>query len=82
MVKHGQRLTRAEPIGFKISPVDFALMAKAMGAEGYVIHQRGDFDKIDFKAMLTRKGPTLLDVHIDPEEVPPMGMRVKTLTMR
>lgn len=29
--------------------------------------------------ILNRKGPTLLDVRIDPEEVPPMGLRLQTL---
>jgi acetolactate synthase-1/2/3 large subunit len=26
-----------------------------------------------------RKGPTLLDVYIDPEEVPPMNLRMRML---
>ena len=31
MVKHGQRLAGAEPIGFELPQVDFAAMAAAMG---------------------------------------------------
>jgi acetolactate synthase-1/2/3 large subunit len=29
--------------------------------------------------LLARKGPTLIDVRIDREEVPPMMLRLKTL---
>ena len=34
---------------------------------------------LDFNALLSRNGPTLLDVRIDGEEVPPMNLRMKTL---
>jgi acetolactate synthase-1/2/3 large subunit len=79
MVKHGQRLTGSEPIGYQIPPVDFAMMAKAVGADGYTIRTLEDLTQIDYEAICTHPGPTLLDVHIDPEEVPPMGIRVRAL---
>ena len=79
MVKHGQQLTGAEAVGFKLPPVDFAMMAQAMGAESYAIRTPKDFRKINYQEICCRKGPTLLDVHIDPKEIPPMGMRVRTL---
>jgi acetolactate synthase-1/2/3 large subunit len=82
MVKHGQRLGGAEPIGFELPDVDYCAVAKAMGAEGHVICAPDDLLKLDAKAMWTRKGPTLLDVRIDPEEIPPLKTRMRILDIR
>ena len=79
MVKHGQRLAGAEQIGFELPAVDFCAMAKAMGADAYTIRSPQDLLALDIKTICTRTGPTLLNVHIDPEEVPPMGVRMKAL---
>ena len=79
MVKHGQRLTEAEPVGYEIPPVDFCQMAKAMGANAYTIKHPSDFDSVNFEVICSSTRPTLIDVHVDPEEVPPMGMRAKSL---
>lgn len=79
MVKHGQRLAGAERIGFELPATDFAAMARAMGADGYTIHSPEDMDKLDIKALCAKKGPSLLDVYIDGEEVPPMNLRMQVL---
>lgn len=79
MVKHGQRLAGAERIGFELPPTDFAAMARAMGAEAHVIHSPEDMAGLDIDAICARRGPTLLDVHIDGEEVPPMKLRMQVL---
>jgi acetolactate synthase-1/2/3 large subunit len=79
MVMHGQRLAGAEPIAYELTHVDFRKMAESMGVPGHVIESPTDFDQIDVPAMLARKGPTLLDVRIDRNEVPPMILRLKTL---
>lgn len=79
MVKHGQRLAKAESVAVDIPPVDFAAMATAMGAQGFTIKTIDDLQHVDFNAMLQRPGPTLLDVHIDREAIPPIQMRIKTL---
>ncbi|MEW6037911.1 MAG: thiamine pyrophosphate-binding protein [Pseudomonadota bacterium] len=79
MVKHGQRLAGAQQIGCELPATDFAALARALGAEGYTVRGPKDFDVLDIDAMCVRKGPTLLDVLIDPEQVPPMKMRVKVL---
>lgn len=79
MVKHGQRLAGAEPIGFQLPKVDFAAMAESMGIPGIIVRTAEELDAIDFPALLSRGGPTLLDVRIDGEEVPPMNLRMKTL---
>lgn len=79
MVKHGQRLTGAERVGFELPRVDFAGMAAAMGAQGIAIKTPADLTGLDVAAICARPGPTLLDVYIDGEEVPPMQMRAKVL---
>ncbi|HYD62954.1 MAG TPA: thiamine pyrophosphate-binding protein [Noviherbaspirillum sp.] len=79
MVKHGQRLAKAEQIGCELPPTDFAMLGRALGADAYTIHSPEDIAKLDIEAMCARKGPTVLDVHIDPEEVPPMNVRMRVL---
>lgn len=79
MVKHGQRLGGAEPIAFELPPVDFALLATALGAEAEKVTSVEELLQLDLDAICMRQGPTLIEVLIDPEEVPPMGARMKTL---
>ena len=79
MVKHGQRLAGAEPVAFKLPQVDFRLQAESLGIPGFVVQSSDDIEALDLTAILQRRGPTLLDVRIDPEEVPPMKLRTKTL---
>ncbi|MDD2914770.1 MAG: thiamine pyrophosphate-binding protein [Gallionella sp.] len=79
MVKHGQRLAQAEPVGYELPQVDYCKLAEAMGIPGHVICSPQELDNLDFDAILRRKGPTLLDVRIDGEEIPPMVLRMKTL---
>ena len=79
MVKHGQRLAGAEQIGYQLPTTDFAAMARAMGADGYVIRSPEDMAELDIEAICRKKGPTLLDVFIDGEEVPPINLRMQIL---
>jgi acetolactate synthase-1/2/3 large subunit len=79
MVKHGQRLAGAEQIGFELPTTDFAAMARAMGADGYTVRSPEDMAKLDIDAICRKKGPTLIDVFIDSEEVPPMNLRMQIL---
>jgi acetolactate synthase-1/2/3 large subunit len=79
MVKHGQRLAGAEAIAYELPQIDYCKLAEAMGISGHVIRTPQELDELDFDAILTKKGPTLLDVRIDGEEVPPMVLRMKTL---
>ena len=79
MVKHGQRLAGAEQVAFELPCVDFRLMAQSMGIAAHVIESPQDFEALDMDAIVRRKGPTLLDVRIDRDEVPPMDLRMQTL---
>jgi len=74
MIKHALRLTGTEPHDFAIPAVDFCRMAKAAGADAYTIRHSDDFEQLDYHALCSRKGPTLLEVYIDPEAAPPLGM--------
>ncbi len=79
MVKHGQLLTGAEPVGFEIPAVDFASFGRSMGIKSFQIHKPSDLKelkKIDFENL---KEPILLDVHIDIKAVPPIGKRTATI---
>ncbi len=79
MVKHGQRLGGAEPIAFELPEVNFAEFAKSLGADSYVIRSPGDLHRLQIDAICNQRGPTVLDVHVDPNAVPPMGARVRVL---
>lgn len=80
MVKHGQRLGGGEAIAFELPPVDFCQIARAMGARAYRIRSAADFARLDVAEICAAPGPTLLEIHIDPEETPPMGARMKALS--
>ncbi len=79
MVKHGQRLAKAEQIGCDMPPTDFAALARSMGATGHNVKSPEDLLKLDFNAMCAHHGPTLIDVLIDPDEIPPMNARMRVL---
>lgn len=79
MVKHGQRLANAERIGTELPRIDYRKLAESMGIQGYVIESPQDIEALNFPALFRHKGPTLLDVRVDPEEVPPMSLRMKAL---
>lgn len=79
MVKHGQRMTGAEHIGVELPEVSFAALAAALGLTGHVIGTVSDLEKLDIQRILKARGPTLLDVRIDRDEVPPIGVRTDGL---
>ena len=78
-VKHGQCLGKAEKVGFELPEIDFAMMARAMGANAYIIKSPQDMANLDIAALCKNPGPTVLDVRIDRQEVPPLGMRMRSL---
>jgi len=79
MVRHGQRLAKAEQIGCAMPRTDFAMLARALGGRAHTIHSPADMAALDVDAMLNYPGPTLLDVRIDADEVPPMNSRMRVL---
>jgi len=79
MVKHGQRLAGAEPIGYELPQIDFASYAQALGAQGYTIKFPQDLLELNVRALCEGDGPAVLDVLVDPEEIPPMRTRTRVL---
>ena len=79
MVKHGQILSGAERTAYKLPKVNFCAMAEAMGAFGSIVDSPEQLNELDVKAICNRNGPTLLDIRIDPDEVPPISMRTNIL---
>jgi acetolactate synthase-1/2/3 large subunit len=79
MVKHGQRLAGAEQVAVDLPSTDFAALARALGADACTVRSPSDLDDLDIATLCSREGPTLIDVHVDPEQVPPMNVRMKVL---
>ena len=79
MVRHGQKLSNEESIGTRLPLVDFAQFADAMGIQAYSIRSPQDLMTLDIDEICAQPGPSLLDVYIDPEEVPPIGLRTELL---
>ena len=79
MVMHGQRLSGAEPIGFTLPATDFAALARAHGADAVTVHDTRDLEGFDPFARSAMDGPLVIDARVDPEAVPPMHARVRTL---
>ncbi len=79
MVKHGQKLGGAEQIGFELPIINYAKMAEAMGIEGIQIKTVDELMNINWHRLGSKQAPTMIDLHIDPTEIPPMGQRVKGL---
>ncbi|MEO9524506.1 thiamine pyrophosphate-binding protein [Marinobacter alexandrii] len=79
MIRHGQALGGAESIANELPRVDYAKLAEAIGVESYRIATLEDLHELDLASIMARPGPCLLDVLVDGDEVPPMGVRMKVL---
>ena len=81
MVMHGQRLGGAEPVGFELGQVNYALLAESLGVEGVKVKSVTDLESIDFPRLFHKTAPTLIDICVDKEEVPPMVDRIKGIAL-
>ncbi|WP_203299392.1 thiamine pyrophosphate-binding protein [Marinobacter sediminum] len=79
MIRHGQALGGAEQIANELPCVDYAKMAEAIGVESYRIATLEELHELDLASIFARPGPCLLDILVEREEVPPMGVRMKVL---
>jgi len=78
-VKHGQRMAGAESIGYDLPKVDFKILAQSMGVQSFSIYSPQDMLALNIESICKHRGPTLLDVYIDPNENPPLGERLAML---
>jgi acetolactate synthase I/II/III large subunit len=74
LIRHAHRLTGKEGVEFEIPAVDFAMMARAVGAQAHTIGEERDLERIDWQKLALHQGPTLLDVTVDREKRPPLAM--------
>jgi acetolactate synthase-1/2/3 large subunit len=82
MVKHGQKLSGAEEIGSSLPKVNFAKMARSMGITAYTIRSTQDLLELPRETIINSNAPALLDVHIDPNEVPPIDLRTNAIKQK
>ena len=78
MVKHGQNLGGGEHVGYELPKIDFVQYAESMGITGRLIRSIEDLENLNIKELMA-KGPAILHVRIDKEEVPPISNRIKAL---
>lgn len=81
MVKHGQRLTGAESVGWQLPEVDFSMMARAVGVPGNKIATERCWSQLKADDSWLQNGPVLLDVHIDQSAMPPLSLRTSLLQL-
>lgn len=83
MIYHGRKM-RSIPDAFapRFRMVDFVKMAKALGAQGIKVTKPGEINKKMMDRIIASGKPTVIDVHIDAEEVPPIQSRIASLDNR
>jgi acetolactate synthase-1/2/3 large subunit len=78
MVRHAMTAQRMRPVETALGVVDFAAIARAVGASGERVEREGDIAAALGRA-LESEGPYLVDVVVDPEERGPYMDRVDSL---
>ncbi len=82
MVYHGRRLFK-EPIPDGLTPyfkrVDFVKVVEGLGGRGIKVDKPGTITKEFMADIFHENVPTVIDVHIDEEAVPPIHARIKTV---
>jgi acetolactate synthase-1/2/3 large subunit len=80
MVYHGRKLAGLpEGIESTFKTVDFVKLAEGYGARGIRITKPGEINRKMMAEIISSGVPTVLDVYIDPENVPPIHSRIATL---
>lgn len=80
LTEHGLQALGIEPLETRIPQTNFALFAQSQGAKGRVVEQEDEVHDALREALETR-GPFVLDVRIDLDDVAPMlATRIASLT--
>lgn len=80
MVYHGRKLANIpEGIESTFKPIDFVKLAEGLGARGIRITTPGEINTEMMTEIIAAGVPTIIDVAIDPEEVPPIHSRIAAL---
>jgi acetolactate synthase-1/2/3 large subunit len=78
LVDQGVRKLGFHDFELRIPPVDFAAIARAMGAQGERVTTEPELEAALARAMAS-DAPFVVDVAIDPAEVAPMAARIRSL---
>lgn len=80
MVYHARKLSSIpEGITSSFKQVDFVKLAEGLGARGIRITKPGEINRAMMDEIRASGLPTVIDVIIDPEEVPPIHSRITSL---
>lgn len=80
MVRHGQRMSEnAMETSHAFVRVDFVALAESLGAIGVGINKAGQLNETLMNELIAMDRPVVIDVLIDPDEVPPIGSRFSAL---
>ncbi len=60
-------------------PLQVAAMARAMGLTAWVVEEPGQFE-VAFREALEASSPALIEVRVDPNQSPPLGDRVRSIS--
>ena len=82
MVKHGQRMSGAAAVAFQFPETDYACIARGFGAQGIRIDSAEQLAELNFNGLFHSTLPTVIDVRIDPEAIPPIGNRVRDINQQ
>jgi acetolactate synthase-1/2/3 large subunit len=78
MIEQGMRAGNLEPVETQIPRVDFVAMAESVGAKGVRIGEEHALEA-GLRAAMEARGPFVVDVTIDRDELAPIGKRVTAL---
>lgn len=78
MCAQGMAVMGWQPMSCELPPVDFVALARALGATGERVDSELELGPALARAAAAR-GPHVLDVRVDPREVPPSGRRNRSL---
>ncbi|MBI3813105.1 MAG: thiamine pyrophosphate-binding protein, partial [Nitrospinae bacterium] len=80
MVSHSRRLLSIPyNTGAEFRQVDFVKIAEGLGAKGIRVTKPGEINKDMMDGIIKSGIPTVIDVIIDPAEVPPLGSRIESV---
>jgi acetolactate synthase-1/2/3 large subunit len=65
---HQEREHPGRPIATALGPVDFAALARALGAEGITVRDEQEFSPLLASALQSDR-PTVFHLHVDPEQI-------------
>ncbi len=78
MVDQGMRMIGWQPFQTRFPRVDFAGVARSMGADGVTVETERELERALERALL-EKGPFVVDVRVDADEMAPAGLRNQSL---